>query len=83
MFWFFGCQACGVLAPQLGIEHASPMLEGKVLSTGPPAKSQQHFKLAKLSYPQDRKCSYKLISKKKTKTKETQLTAQFKREQKV
>ena len=40
MFWFFGHEACGILAPQPGIEPAPPTLEGKVLSTGPPGKSQ-------------------------------------------
>ena len=39
MFWFFGCEACGILAPQPGIEPAPPALEGKVLTTGPPRKS--------------------------------------------
>ena len=29
MFWFFGHEACGILAPQPGIEPASPALEGK------------------------------------------------------
>ena len=36
MFWFFGCEACGVLAPQLGMEPAPPALEGEVLR--PPGK---------------------------------------------
>ena len=36
MFLFFGCEAYGVLAPWLGIEH---ILEGKVLTTGLPEKS--------------------------------------------
>ena len=36
MFWFFGCKARGVLAPQPGIETAPPALEGKVLTTEPP-----------------------------------------------
>ena len=39
MFWFFGPGACGILAPQPGIEPAPPALEGKVLTTGPPEKS--------------------------------------------
>ena len=30
MFWIFGCKACGILAPQLGIELAPPALEGEV-----------------------------------------------------
>ena len=39
MFWFFGCETCGILAPQPGIEHATPALEGEVLTTGLPGKS--------------------------------------------
>ena len=39
MFWFFGCEACGILAPWPGIEPALPVLEGEVLTTGPPGKS--------------------------------------------
>ena len=39
MFWFFDCMACGIIAPQPGIEPSSPALEGKVLTTGPPGKS--------------------------------------------
>ena len=40
MFWFFGCKGCGILAPPPGIEPALPALEGEVLTTGPPGKSQ-------------------------------------------
>ena len=39
MFLVFGHQACGILAPQLGIKPAPPALEGKVLTTGPAGKS--------------------------------------------
>ena len=39
MFWFFGHEACGILAPWTGIEPAPPALEGEVLTTGPPGKS--------------------------------------------
>ena len=39
MFWFFGHEACGILAPEPGIEPAPPALEGKVPTTGPPGKS--------------------------------------------
>ena len=36
--------ACGILVPQLGIEPASPALEGGGFSTtGPPGKSQNYF----------------------------------------
>ena len=38
MFWFFGYEACGILAPQTGIEPIPPALEGEVLTTGPPGK---------------------------------------------
>ena len=33
-FIFFGCEACGILAPQLGIKLATPALKGKVLTPG-------------------------------------------------
>ena len=36
---FFGCKACGILAPQPGIKLIPAALEGKVLTTGPPGKS--------------------------------------------
>ena len=39
MFWYFGCEACGTIAPQLGIEPTTPALEGEVLTTGQPGKS--------------------------------------------
>ena len=39
MFWFLGHQACGILAPQPGIEPEVLSLEGKVLTTGAPGKS--------------------------------------------
>ena len=34
MFWIFGPEACGILAPQPGIKSASSVLEGEVLTTG-------------------------------------------------
>ena len=41
-FWvFFGQEACGILAPQPGIEPTAPALEGGFLTTGPPGKA--HF----------------------------------------
>ena len=43
MFWFFGHEACGILAPRTGIELAPPALEGEILTTGPPGKSQRLF----------------------------------------
>ena len=39
MFWFFGHEACGILAPRPGIE---PAVESKVLTTGPPGKSLEY-----------------------------------------
>ena len=39
MFWFFGRETCGIFAPQPGIEHAPPVLEGKVLTTRLPGRS--------------------------------------------
>ena len=45
MFWFFGQEACGILAPQPGIKSAPPALEGKVLTTGLPGKSQAMYYL--------------------------------------
>ena len=41
VFWFFGHEACGILAPGPGIEPTSPALEGEVLTTGLPGKSPQ------------------------------------------
>ena len=43
MFWFFGREACGILAPRPRIEPAPPALEGEVCTTGPPGKSQREF----------------------------------------
>ena len=40
MFWFFGREACGILAPWPGIKPSPSALEGEVLTTGPPGKSQ-------------------------------------------
>ena len=39
MFWFFGPEVCGILAPQQGMELAPPALEGEALTTGPPGTS--------------------------------------------
>ena len=39
MFWVFGHEAYGILAPRPGIEPAHPALEGEVLTTGLPGKS--------------------------------------------
>ena len=43
-FWFlFGREACGILVPEPGIKPASPALEGRVLTTGPPRESPEEF----------------------------------------
>ena len=39
MFWVFGHEACGILAPQPEIEPVFLALEGEVLTTGLPEKS--------------------------------------------
>ena len=38
MFWFFGHEQHEILAPQPGLKRAPPVLEGEVLTTGPPEK---------------------------------------------
>ena len=38
-FGFFGHEACGILAPQPGIELTPPVLKGEVLTTGLPGNS--------------------------------------------
>ena len=43
MFWFFGCEACGILAPWPGIEPAPTAPEEELLTTGPPGKSLDYF----------------------------------------
>ena len=40
MFWFFGHKACGIFAHWPGIKSSPPALEGEVLTTGQPGKSQ-------------------------------------------
>ena len=39
MFWFYGREACGILAPWPGIEPSPPALEGEVLTAWLPGKS--------------------------------------------
>ena len=48
MFWFFGHEACGILAPGPGIKPPLFVLEGEVLTTGPPGKSLGYMALDKL-----------------------------------
>ena len=50
MFWFFGPEARGILPPRLGIEPTPPALEGEVLTTGPPGKSQKAAMLKVMVY---------------------------------
>ena len=40
-FWFFSYKTCGILAAWPGIKHTPPVLEVKVLTTGPPGKPQE------------------------------------------
>ena len=43
MFWSAGREACGISVPQPAIKPAPPVLEGDVLTTGPPGKSLHLF----------------------------------------
>ena len=43
MFWFFGREACGVLAPKPEIVPAHPALKGEVLTTGQLGTSPHFF----------------------------------------
>ena len=38
VFFFFSCEACGILDPQPEIVPDPPALEGEVSTTGPPGK---------------------------------------------
>ena len=51
MFWLSGHEACGISAPQAGIEPTPPALEGLVLTPEPPGKSPEllFFRLASIS----------------------------------
>ena len=40
MFWLFSYEACGILVPRPGIELMPSPLEGEVLTTSQPGKSQ-------------------------------------------
>ena len=44
MFWFFDREAYGILAPPSSFEPEFTALEGKVLITGPPGKSQEELR---------------------------------------
>ena len=41
MFWFFGHEVCGIVAPQPGIKPSPRALESKVLIIETPEKSLQ------------------------------------------
>lgn len=43
MFCLFGYNACGVLAPCLGVEPAPSTLEGRVLDSGLQGSSQEYL----------------------------------------
>ena len=58
MFWFFGPEACGILAPRPGIGPAPPTLEGEVLTTGPLGKSPSHILIVCLFVCLSEKCSW-------------------------
>ena len=45
ILWFFGFQACGILASGPEIKPTPPMLEGGVLTTGPPGKAPRYVLL--------------------------------------
>ena len=51
MFWFFGPEACGILAPWPGIQPAPFALEGKVFTTGPPGRSLPTVKNVNTDFP--------------------------------
>ena len=40
MFWYFGQEACEILAPWPGVEPTPPALESEVLGTGLQGKSR-------------------------------------------
>ena len=42
IFWVFDCEAWEILAPPPEIEPVPYSLEGKMLTTGPPGKSNVH-----------------------------------------
>ena len=50
MFWYFGCEKCGIFARWLEIKPAPPVLEGGVLTPGPPVT---YYFLNLIFQPQD------------------------------
>ena len=59
-FFFFGREICGILALWPGTEPTHPALEGEVLTTGLPGKSQQTliFFFKGLARPQERQQNF-------------------------
>ena len=53
MFWYFGREACGILAPPPWISHPPPALESKVLTTGLPGKVKVTQSCPTLCNPMD------------------------------
>ena len=70
MFWFFGCEACGILASRPGISPAPPALEDKALTTGPPGKSPQpsdfNWQYFNLRYPKGKGFPHISVGKEST-----------------
>ena len=66
MFCFFGHEACGILAPQPGIEPVPPALEGEILTARPPGKSL----ISHLNHTLKTVIDEKLVFKNKKKYKE-------------
>ena len=71
MLGFFGCKACGILAPQPGIKPVPPALEAEVSTTRQPENSLYVFFLSKnlinktyltysLSYKPSQRVKFKL-----------------------
>ena len=58
MLWFFGHEECGIFIPQPGIEPASPVLDGEVLTTGPPGKPLSSFLIVNISSLSFCPCSF-------------------------
>ena len=50
MFWFWGLKACGILAPQPGMQPALPASDGTVLTSGPLWKSRPTWFLLELPF---------------------------------
>ena len=73
MFWFFSCEACGILVPQPGSNSPQPpALEGVILTTWPPGKSSLpafFLKLQPYFWLKEKKKKTLFFSRKKTRFK--------------